>query len=64
MAVRIFRLPQPVEIPMRAEYAGCKSWVDLEEVVPTEGSQPVLTEAEFNEKLQRFRAALQPAIAV
>jgi hypothetical protein len=64
MAVRIFRLPQPVEIPMRAEYGGCKSWVDLEEVVPTEGSQPVLTEAEFNEKLQRFRAALQPAIAV
>lgn len=64
MAVRAFRLPHPVEIPLRAEYGGCKSWVDLEDVVPLDGSQPVLAEAEFNEKLQRFRAALQPAIAV
>ena len=64
MAVRVFRLPHPAEIPLRAEFGGCKSWVDLEEIVPVEGCQPVLTDGEFNKKLQRFRAALQPANAV
>ena len=64
MAVRIFRLPKPIELPMRAEYGGCKSWVELEDAVPCEGSRPVLTEEDFDQKLQRFRAAWQPAIAV
>ena len=64
MAVRIFRLPKPIELPMRAEYGGCKSWVELEDAVACEGSQPVLTEDDFDRTLQRFRAAWQPAIAV
>jgi hypothetical protein len=61
MALRVFRLPRAMELPMRAEYGGCKSWVDLDTIVSTEGAQPVLTDREFNGKLERFRAALEPA---
>jgi hypothetical protein len=61
MAVRIFRLPMPLEFPMRAEYGGCKSWVELDEIVNTDAVQPVLTDREFGEKLQRFHGALEPA---
>lgn len=61
MAVRVFRLEAPVELPMRAEYGGCKSWVDLDVTVSPERAQPVLTEREFQGKLERFRAALEPA---
>lgn len=61
MAVRVFRLARPVEIPMLADYGGCKSWVDLDAIISTEGAQAVLTESEFNAKLERFRAALEPA---
>lgn len=61
MAVRVFRLPWPVELPMRADYGGCKSWVDFDTSISTDGAQPVLTDSEINAKLDRFRSALEPA---
>jgi len=61
MAVRVLRLAKPVELPMRADYGGCKSWVELDAIISTEGAQPVLTDGEFKAKLERFRAALEPA---
>ena len=61
MAARVFRLPKPMELPMRDEYGGCRSWVELETAVSTERAQPVLTVREFTAKLERFRAALEPA---
>lgn len=41
LIVQVSRLPQPVNLLMRPEYAGCKSWVELEETIPLEGS-PVI----------------------
>jgi hypothetical protein len=61
MAVRVFRLPLPLKISMRADYGGCKSWVDLDATIETKGAQPVVTDREFNAKLERFRTALEPA---
>lgn len=51
LAVRVYRLPQSVEMPMRPEFGGCKSWVTLTEDIQTEGAQPVLAEADFACKL-------------
>ena len=61
MAVRVFRLPLPVELPMAAHYGGCKSWVELGTNISRDGAQPVLTDREFNAKLERFEQALAPA---
>lgn len=61
MAVRVFRLPRAVELPMLPEYGGCKSWVDLETLISTDGAQPALTDGEFAEKLHLFHAALEPS---
>jgi hypothetical protein len=58
LAVRVFRLAQPVELPMAESYAGCKSWIDLEEDISTEGATPVLSKEAFNERLNQFHAAL------
>jgi hypothetical protein len=58
LAVRVFRLPEPVVLPARPEYGGCKSWVDLELDVITDGSNPVLSKEAFNQKLEQFHAAL------
>lgn len=57
MAVRVFRLPLPVELPMLAQYGGCKSWVELDANVARDGAQPVLTDREFQSKLERFEEA-------
>jgi hypothetical protein len=59
LAVRVFRLPQPVELPMRPDYGGCKSWIELEAEVPTDGARPVLSEADFAQRLQQFDDALK-----
>ena len=37
-----FILPEPVELPYSEAYAGCKSWIELEDPVSTEGSRPAL----------------------
>ena len=61
LAVRMFRLPSPVELPMRAEYGGCKSWVEFDRDLATEGAQPALGDREFEKRLEQFRTALQAA---
>jgi hypothetical protein len=58
MAMRVYRLPQSIELPMRAEYGGCKSWVDLGCDISPANAHPVLDDATFQSKLDQFSAAL------
>ncbi len=58
LAVRVFRLPQPVDIPLSAAYGGCKSWIETEVEVPVAGAIPVLSNVEFARALARFENAL------
>ena len=64
MAVRIFKLPQAIEMPMSLNYGGCKSWIDLDVDISSADAQPVLAEAEFTAKLKQFNQALQSAAIV
>jgi hypothetical protein len=57
---RVFRASQTVDIPETDYYAGCKSWVDLESDLSTEGGQPVLSDEQFRQELNRIEAILQP----
>lgn len=59
LAVRVFRLPRAVALPMLPDYGGCKSWVALREEVSVENARPVLDEANFARKIERFRSALR-----
>ena len=63
IAVRVHRLPLPIELPMQPSYGGCKSWVELEREIPLVGVTPVLGQPAFDHKLQQFFAALNPAMA-
>lgn len=58
MAVRVRRLPEPIEIPMLESYGGCKSWVELNPEMEFTATQYVLDEAAFIEKLEAFQEAL------
>jgi hypothetical protein len=57
LAVQVFRLPHPVELPMLPAYGGCKSWCEIDDI-PTAASQPVLDDAQFAIKLARFRETI------
>lgn len=58
LAVRVHRLPQRIELPVKPEYGGCKSWVELAENISREGAEPVMEEAAFTQKLAQFKRAL------
>ena len=57
-AVRTFRLPQPQLLPVAPQYAGCKSWVQLDAPVSLAEARPVLDEATFAERLRDVTSRL------
>lgn len=50
LLVRAYRLAEPVTIENTLAYAGCKSWVPLEQDVPPRGAVPVLDDAAYDAK--------------
>lgn len=58
LTVRVSALTAPVEVPDRQEYAGCKTWVELTDDVPTDGAVPVLSAAAF----AAYSAAVEAAL--
>ena len=57
VAVHAYRLPQPVTIANTLDYAGCKSWVPLEQKIDLAGATPALTDAAMDAILDRITAA-------
>jgi hypothetical protein len=58
LGVRVFRRPDPHIVALTAEHAGCKTWVPLDPPPETDGSEPVLDEAEFARRREQLEAAL------
>jgi hypothetical protein len=54
LAVRVYRAPQVFDLPDTEEYAGCRSWVELDRALPTEGATPVLEEQAFADVLRKL----------
>jgi len=59
LIVRVYALPKPVAIEMTERYAGCKSWVDLDVDISTDGAVPVLNDDVFEGR----RTAIQQVLA-
>ena len=58
VAVRVSRLPAVVDVPEMRRYAGCVSWVELEEDVDVGGTVPVLDDLAFDARVGRLHSAL------
>ena len=61
IGVRTYRLPRPATVTMKDDYAGCRSWVSIDEEVDVEGSVPVLTDAELAARLAQVDELLARA---
>lgn len=64
LALRVHRLPVPVELPDDPAYAGCRSWVSLRQAIGTAASVPVLGTGEFEARLGRIADILGPPRAI
>jgi hypothetical protein len=53
--LRTYRLAQAQTIPYRAEYGGCRSWIDVVEPISLEGMVPVFTDTEYMEQAAQIR---------
>jgi hypothetical protein len=58
LAVRVFRLPNAIELPNSPSYGGCKSWITLEQEIATERATPTLDDTAFARKLAAFQSSL------
>jgi hypothetical protein len=50
--LKVFKIPE-LEVPIKPEYHGCKSWIDINANVT--GGTPVLNNSELDVKLKKFR---------
>ena len=60
LPVRVYRATQVWELPDTPAYAGCRSWVQLDRPLPTEGAAPVLDDADFRHLLETLNKVLNP----
>jgi hypothetical protein len=55
LLLRTYRIPRPVTVKVKEEYAGSPAWVELQRELPFEGT-PVLSDAEFERASEEIRA--------
>ncbi|MEA2489246.1 MAG: hypothetical protein QOH21_1038 [Acidobacteriota bacterium] len=58
IAVRTFALAEPVTVKFRGEYGGCRSWVSIDEEIDIDGSTPVLSEDDLQQKITEVEQAV------
>lgn len=59
--VRAYRMKAPVTVNVAPQYAGCKSWVELEEPVSLGELTPVQDDASFAQKCSEIKSLLKAA---
>lgn len=54
LLARVYRRPAPERFPLRESYGGCKSWVELDHSLSTEGLTPVLPDVEYSRQREEI----------
>lgn len=58
LLVRAYRLRAEVTVENTPAYAGCKSWVPLDQAIETSGSMPVLDDAAYSARRRQILNAI------
>lgn len=61
LLLRAYKLKKPALIENLAEYAGCVSWVDLRESLPTFPLEPVVPDEDFSNRVKDIEEKLKKA---
>ena len=62
MLLRVYRLEQPFSVPFLPEYRGCTSWVEIIPRVELDNLQPVLSDREFQRRVDEIKGCLGLAV--
>lgn len=55
LLLRVYLLPEPLQIPYLSTYGGCQSWIDLSETISLKRSTAVLNKSEYEEKVRTIQ---------
>jgi hypothetical protein len=58
IGVRAFSLPEARTIAVKPEYAGCRSWLSIDDEIEIDGSTPILVDDELLARFERVQALL------
>jgi hypothetical protein len=64
LTVRVYRLPRAHEIADTPHYQGCRSWVELDEALSTDGAMPVLSDDAYVKVQNSLDLLLNPTAFV
>ncbi len=63
LLLRVYKLPQAQEITYSAKYGGCKSWIDLDQPINKQQSQPVLSLATYTQLVAEIRTIVRDKLS-
>ncbi|MCM3131549.1 DUF1802 family protein [Paenibacillus polysaccharolyticus] len=59
LILRVYRLQEPMEIPVLPEYNGCRSWISIPNGLVPREMTPVLDVADFADQVQKINETLR-----
>ena len=58
LALRAYRLPEPVEIQWRDTYGGCRSWIELVNAIEVADVNAAISDADYAERFHELSTCL------
>ncbi|MFN0071362.1 MAG: DUF1802 family protein [Chloroflexota bacterium] len=58
LALRVYQLPDTIDLPFHSSYRGCTSWITLGQEINLMQAQPVLNDATYERKVTELSTAL------
>ncbi|MGL5131344.1 MAG: DUF1802 family protein [Planktothrix sp.] len=59
LLLRTYKLSQIYDIPYHPSYGGCRSWIELQEMISLENIAPVLTQEDYDQQVSTIHQILQ-----
>jgi hypothetical protein len=61
--LRTYRIPRPVTVKVKEDFAGCRSWLEIPRDLPFEGT-PVLSDDEFDRAREEIEGIVSGGVPV
>ena len=60
--LRVYKLHEPIEVPVSSEFAGCKSWIEFNKPVEIGKMTPVLDESQYTKISKNIKEILSASL--
>ncbi|MBA3924134.1 MAG: DUF1802 family protein [Nostocaceae cyanobacterium] len=59
LLLRTYKLVNTQDIPYRAEYGGCKSWIDLDATISLQDAEPVVNDSVYSQLVAEIQSIVE-----